>query len=73
MRKMPIIFFLSLIAFAVVSMAVIAIRHICRRNRIQRAREEMYQAYLREQAVLEQQFFSTYFAMLREAQRHKGN
>jgi len=54
-------------------MAVIIIRHIRRQNRIQQAQEELYRAYLREQGILEQQYFATYFAMLWEAQRCKGS
>ncbi len=66
---MNIVILFGLIAFAALSAAVFT---ILRRKHIRRTQEKVYRAYLREQAILEQNFFSTYFTMLREAQRHKG-
>lgn len=65
-----VIVLLNLAAFAVVSGVAVSICRIHRHNRIRKAQEKVYNDYLREQALLQANFFNTYFAMLQETQRH---
>lgn len=48
-----------------------ALTALYRRNRIRRAAEKMHDDCLRELAILQQNYFATYFAMLQAAQRQK--
>lgn len=62
---------LGFLAFAVIGVAAVAVYHIYSQRRIRKAQEKVYRDYLREQAILEQNYFSTYFAMLRAAEEQK--
>lgn len=46
-----------------------ALTALYRRNRIRRAAEKMHDDYLRELAILQQNYFATYSAMLQAAQQ----
>lgn len=60
------------ILLVIVAIALVgALTALCRRNRIRRAAEKMHDDYLRELAVLQQNYLATYSAMLQAAQRQK--
>lgn len=64
------IIFLGLTVFALAA-AGVAICHIRRRKRVRKVQKRIYQAYLREEAILRQNYFATYFAMLQTAEEQK--
>lgn len=64
---------LGLLAFATMGIAAAATCHIYSQRRIRKEREKVHRNYLREQAILQQNYFNTYFAMLQAAQRHTNN
>lgn len=68
---MVISILLGFLVFVAIGAAVVTVCRIYYKRRIRKAQEKMYRDYLREQAILEQNYFATYFAMLQEAQRQK--
>ena len=63
------IFFCIFALAAVVS--CIALCRIRYKQRIRKAREKVYNDYLKEQMILELNFFNAYYTMLQAAQRQK--
>lgn len=68
---MVISILLGFLAFVAIGATAVTACRIYSQRRIRKAQEKVYQDYLREQAILEQNYFATYFAMLQEAQRQK--
>lgn len=68
---MVISILLAFLVFVAIGAAAVTACRIYSQRRIRKAQEKVYQDYLREQAILEQNYFATYFAMLQAAEEQK--